>query len=52
MFSTIKAKLITLTAVATLAILIASGSGIIGMRDGTDAVRQLGFNFLPSVIGL
>ncbi|SDI44923.1 HAMP domain-containing methyl-accepting chemotaxis protein [Propionivibrio dicarboxylicus] len=52
MFSTIKAKLITLTAVATLAIIIASGSGIIGMRDGSDAVRQLGFNFLPSVIGL
>lgn len=52
MFSTIKAKLIALTVVATIAIVTTSVSGIVGLLDGSRAVKQLGHDFLPSVIGL
>ena len=52
MFSTIKAKLIALIAVAVLAIVSASLAGIIGMRSGSEAVAQLGRNALPSTVGL
>jgi methyl-accepting chemotaxis protein len=52
MFKTIKAKLIALIAVAVLAIVSASLSGIVGMRSGSGAVKELGGNYLPSVLGL
>ena len=52
MFSTIKAKLIALIAVAVVAIVSASLSGIVGMRSGSGAVKELGGNYLPSVLGL
>ena len=52
MFSTIKAKLIALIAVAVVAIVSASLSGIVGMRSGSEAVRQLGQDALPSTFGL
>ena len=52
MFSTIKAKLVALIGVAVVAILGASVAGIVGMRNGTDAVNQLGRDYLPSVYGL
>ena len=52
MFSTIKAKLIALTVVATIAIVTTSVSGIVGLLDGSRAVKQLGHDFLPSAIGL
>ena len=52
MFSTIKAKLIALIAVAVLAIVSASLAGIIGMRSGSEAVAHLGHNALPSTVGL
>ena len=52
MFSTIKAKLIALIAVAVLAIVCASLTGIVGMRSGSEAVIQLGSDQLPSVVGL
>ena len=52
MFSSIRAKLIVLTAVSTLALAMVAVSGIVGLRGGGEAVRQLGYNFMPSVIGL
>ena len=52
MFSTIKAKLIALTVVATIAIVTTSVSGIVGLLDGSRAVKQLGHDFMPSAIGL
>lgn len=52
MFSSIKIKLIALTAVAALALVMVSVSGIVGLQRGSEAVRQLGYNFMPSVIGL
>ena len=52
MFSTIKVKLIALIGVAVLAIVSASFAGIVGMRNGSEAVKQLGGDYLPSVYGL
>jgi methyl-accepting chemotaxis protein len=52
MFSTIKAKLIALILVALVAILSISITGIIGMRNGTEAVKQYSENRMPSLYGL
>ncbi|MBS1230786.1 MAG: methyl-accepting chemotaxis protein [Proteobacteria bacterium] len=52
MFSTIKAKLIALIAVAMVAIVSISATGFIGMRNGSDAVRQYSEHRMPSLYGL
>ena len=50
--SSIKVRLILLVGVALLAIFCASLAGILGMRSGTEAVTELGYNRMPSVYGL
>ena len=52
MFSTIKVKLVALITVAVLAIVSASLAGIVGMQNGSEAVKQLGSDYLPSTYGL
>ena len=52
MFSTIKAKLTALIAVALVAIIGISVTGFIGMRNGSDAVRQYSEHRMPSLYGL
>jgi methyl-accepting chemotaxis protein len=48
----IKTRLALLVGMALLAIVGASLAGILGMRTGTEAVKELGYNRMPSVYGL
>ena len=52
MFSTIKAKLIALITVALIAIAGISVTGVVGMRSGSDAVKQYSEDRMPSLYGL
>ena len=48
----IKARLWILVAVALIALIVIGQAGIYGMREGSTAVKELGWNRMPSIIGL
>jgi len=50
--TSIKVRLLLLVGMALVALVGASLAGILGMRSGTDAVKELGYNRMPSVYGL
>ena len=52
MFSTIKAKLIILILVALAAIASISAAGIVGMHNGSEAVKQFSEDRMPALYGL
>lgn len=48
----IKTRLIVLVAIALVSLAAVSVAGIYGMNKGSEAVKELGWNRLPSVVGL
>lgn len=48
----LRQKLLTLGAVAILALVVAVLSGAIGIREGVKGVKEIGRNRLPSVIAI